>query len=266
MRRVVLAAVFVALSFCLLVVGPATAGGPTSVLLVAPGDGRATALYTGSPKYEQLVALLDAYNQPQGSLKPPAGAGDGGPAGTDDVSGAGVTLTWLMHDVQVWRIDRVYPDARGGPLISTQQDFSSGLVSASPIVWHRAARPQVLTRLLDRLGVGSPATAATRTTSGGADPSPDRTGAGSVADSPASTPASAGRSGPALGGWGYGALGLLLGVGSTLTLRRRRPRSEADRDDAGPGPAAESWPAAAGSPPRETLASPGPEATGAIRS
>src|SRR6185295_20040617 len=80
---------------------------------------------------------------------------DHGASGTDDASGAGVTLTWLIHDVSAWRVDRVYLAADGGPLISTQMNLDGGDPWAQPPLWHRAgANAKALTSLLNRLGVG----------------------------------------------------------------------------------------------------------------
>lgn len=78
-------------------------------------------------------------------------------------------MTWLIHDVQVWRVDRVYLGAEGEPWISTQTVTNeSGVIWDNPIVWHTTTRGKELAALLDRLGV-----------------SPDTHGEGLVADGPA---------------------------------------------------------------------------------
>jgi len=131
----------------LLVAGPASAGGPTSVLLVVPGTGQTASLYTGAADYEALAALV-------GAFETPGVAGTVDPPWTSHDVGTGVTLTWLIHDVQVWRVDRVYLGADGGPWISTQSvTGESGTIWDSPPVWHAAARGKELAALLDRLGV-----------------------------------------------------------------------------------------------------------------
>ena len=33
-------------------------------------------------------------------------------------------MTWLIHDVAVWRVDRVYLGDEGGPWIATQSDMN----------------------------------------------------------------------------------------------------------------------------------------------
>ncbi|MEU6340496.1 hypothetical protein ABZ883_06030 [Streptomyces sp. NPDC046977] len=124
---------------------PAAAGGPTSVMLVAPGSGKAAAIYTSSPDYATLYA----------SVGPVAEAAD--PPSTSDVEAAGqrhVTVTWLIHDVSVWRVDFVYPDAAGGPWVHSRQVGDAGLPEQG--AWHRAAQPKALSALLDRMGLMSP--------------------------------------------------------------------------------------------------------------
>lgn len=132
----------------LLAAGPAWAGGPTSVLLVLPGTGQTASLYTGDPDYEALADLV-------GAFEPSGAAGTVDPSGTSHDSGPAVTLTWLIHDVTVWRVDRVYFDADGGPWISTQTATGeSSSIWDSPVAWHTAVRGKALAALLDRLGVG----------------------------------------------------------------------------------------------------------------
>lgn len=215
--------------------GSAAAGGPTSVLLVVPGEGRTASLYSGSADYGELSRLVGAFDTPPGpSTTPPASASDGGASGTLDSSGPGVTLTWLIHDVQVWRVDRVYLDAQDGPWISTQMALDGGDIWAKPATWHTAGQAKRLATLLDRLGVGSNTGA--RPTSGG-QTTGNRTGSSiqaSDAQPTYATPASAkvvARSGPISGlpgpaGWGL--VGVVLGVILTLTARRYLVRATSD--------------------------------------
>src|SRR5918998_3026773 len=74
--------------------GSAYAGGPTSVLMSNPGLGRATALHIANADYDRLYA---AVSEPTGDPEPPSGLSLGGEEGR---------LTWVIHDVRVWRIDR----------------------------------------------------------------------------------------------------------------------------------------------------------------
>ena len=90
--------------------GPAYAGGPTSVLLSVPGEGRTASLYYTDDAYEELADLVGAYD----------GTGTVDGSGRSHETGTGVTLTWLIHDVTPWRVDRVYLQGDGAPWIASQ--------------------------------------------------------------------------------------------------------------------------------------------------
>lgn len=111
---------------------PAQAGGPTSVLLSAPPS--VAAFGYDDQRYSELQTLTE-----------PAGGASPGP---HDV-GRFVRATWLIHDMSVWRIDMIYPDAPGGPWILT----ANTLAEAGPVkaTWHRAPNPAKLTQLLKDL-------------------------------------------------------------------------------------------------------------------
>jgi hypothetical protein len=208
-------------------VGSASAGGPTSVLLVVPGAGQTASLYTGDADYEQLVGLLGAYDPVQGKE-----------SGSHE-EGVGVTLTWLIHDVQVWRVDRVFLDADGGPWVSTQSSFEGDAIWDTPAVWHAPDRGKELSGLLDRLldtdtartelPVGPEATVA----------QPD-TGAGTVTGTDAGSPEDAAQPVAATKTrWGVtglvGLVGLALGAAMTLLALRRIPfRRQATADAMAP--------------------------------
>jgi hypothetical protein len=130
------------------VAGPVQAGGPTSVLLVVPGAGQTAALYNSDADYEALAGLVGAY-EPTGLAGITVDE-----SGTSHESASVVNVTWLIHDVQVWRVDRVYFDTKGGPWISTQQslDPTTG-IWATPAVWHTASDSKKLSALFDRIGV-----------------------------------------------------------------------------------------------------------------
>jgi hypothetical protein len=209
--------------------GSAAAGGPTSVLLVVPGEGRTASLYNGSAEYDKLAQLVGAFGTPTGSTTPPKTADDLGASGTNDASGPGVTLTWLIHDVQVWRVDRVYLKADGGPLISTQTQQDGGdLLTGKPTWRTLTTGAKELTALLDSLGVGnsgsgtvggndSAAVSPSSVDPAAADPAAVGPAASApAAEQPAGTPGSA--------GWIWGAVGVLVGIALTLGvgLGRRR--------------------------------------------
>lgn len=194
----------------LIVAGPAAAGGPTSVLLVAPETGRTASLYTGQTDYEALAGYVGAFAPPLGRAATPA------PSQTEQDFGPSVTLTWLIHDIQVWRVDRVYVGAGGVVRIATQSADGGSVISLdNPPSWHTAARGKELAALLDRLGVGSGSRAGKRDAvapGNGAE-----SDAGTVADaSPAvsALPAAqaTGTQTPSKGGSWWGFAGLALGV------------------------------------------------------
>ena len=210
-------AVLMLVLISMLVTVPASAGGPTSVLLVSPGTGETASLYAGDAYYEALAGLVGAFEA-------------GGVAGTVDRSqtphevGSAVTVTWLIHDVQVWRVDRVYVGADHGPWISTQSAVGgSSTIWDSPVVWHTATDGRELAALLARLGVGSAPTGDTSATA-----SAPTLGAGAA--DPDTGPRSA-------GGLVWGLAGLALGVALAAATVRLRSSLEPALDHAEP-----SWP------------------------
>jgi hypothetical protein len=125
--------------------GPVAAGGPTSVLLSAPGLGKTASLYTGDTRYVALSEYVGAFSTPGAGTE-----GSGGPG--DHAVGDHVSLTWLIHDVTVWRVDRIYVDAPGGPWIASQVSMGESIWDA-PVTWHRATQPKALVQLLGSLGL-----------------------------------------------------------------------------------------------------------------
>jgi hypothetical protein len=131
--------------------GSAAAGGPTSVLLACPQHDRAAALYTGDPGYLRLLDLLG--EQPVADPGPP-------PA---DSGTTYVTLTWLVHDVSIWRVDRAFLDTSGGTWLVTETatdagpppgtDLWPGQRGGQGAVWHRPADPAALLALFVDLGL-----------------------------------------------------------------------------------------------------------------
>jgi hypothetical protein len=174
---------------------PANAGGPTSVLITDPTTGAASALYYTDSRYAELDRLLQAgepTDEPEGQL-----------------GSRQYTVTWMLHDVQVWRTDSVYPDARGGPLVMTSvENFETGSMR-SP-AWTRLTDGKPIAQLLgDVLGSKS---------------------SGLMAARPASPPVIEERIVTetetvwfSLEGWRWVLPGLLLGLvaGAGIALRRR---------------------------------------------
>lgn len=190
--------------------GVAGAGGPTSVLLSSPSTERTTALRYSHPTYN----LLDVLLHNGASVPEPAGGG-----------GNVVTATWLIHDVQVWRIDRIHLEAPGGPLVGTQEvsfgeplppGLTPGATSEPTISWRRVNDGAQVRALLTEVGVVGPTPPA-----------------GTAAILPATAPAPAPAPAPAdtFTGWWWGTVGLVGGIGATLLVTRRRPRATTDLDE-----------------------------------
>ncbi|WP_328999155.1 hypothetical protein OHA18_32505 [Kribbella sp. NBC_00709] len=110
---------------------PAHAGGPTSVLLSSPPS--VTAVGYDDQRYYDLQELVQ--NAPEADNADPARE-----------AGRFVRATWLIHDMMVWRIDIIYPEAPGGPWISTQE-FNG--TTPSKLTWHHPTDGARLLRLLD---------------------------------------------------------------------------------------------------------------------
>lgn len=250
-------AVFVVLAVAvvsMLGVGSASAGGPTSVLLVEPGSGESASLHYSDKDYELLGAVLGASGERSVEADTSASGHDVGPS---------VNVTWLIHDVQVWRVDQVYPAAPGGPWISTRQVLGdAGSVWDSPVVWHRATDVGLLESLLRRLGVmpgeGAAPVAVEPPVTAELPGAAEASGAAEApldAETPARSALSAQDDASAPGWlWGFG--GLVLGAGlAAVALRAAGPgvRPVSPTGDLPSKPdAVDDW------APHDELASPGP--------
>ncbi|MGX7825759.1 hypothetical protein ACTG9Q_11765 [Actinokineospora sp. 24-640] len=177
-----------------LTAGPASAGGPTSVLLTSPENQRAAALYNGDTAYIRLQSLLDT-----GRVV----------SGEPQYDGSYVNVTWLVHDVHIWRSDRVELDTDGGPVVETTTFMDP---SGDPAVTRRKLdNPLEVTALLHTLGLTGPAP----TTSPAAAP---------VVDVAQRTPLVTEATGDARWEWGIG--GLVLGaLAAALVARLRNVRA-----------------------------------------
>jgi len=183
--------------------GTAYAGGPTSVLLVDPSAGRAAALYHSSTGYEQLVAAINAYGSDLGSVDRPDSV--------SETANDAYRLTWLIHDMTIWRIDRIYPTADDGLWLQTVADEGGGDPFAQPGRWHRVKNPEALTAVLTSAGL----TDAAAPEANADDDSAATTAASTV-------PAGTGAGPIALAGLA----GLLLGAAGGMLGRRARAGSE----------------------------------------
>jgi hypothetical protein len=173
---------------------PAAAGGPTSVLLVAPETGMTSSLYVSQPEYERLAGLVQ---NSANDLTDRTSA--------QHATGPSVRLTWLIHDVSVWRVDEVFAEAGGGPWIATREATNDGPLPDEP-VWHRAAEPGRLIQMLGTMKLLDP----------GAIPLslPEiQLPASTDAGTPAAAPPSSEGSRVSLSGWRWILPGLLAGAG-----------------------------------------------------
>ena len=126
------------------VTATASAGGPTSVLMTNPAEGRASALHIDNPDYDRLYAAVGD-----------EAAGNSAPSGLR-TGEEEVRLTWLIHDMQIWRIDRVYLTRQDGIWVETVvAPNGDGDVFDRPSRWHRAHDEQALTSLLATAGLVS---------------------------------------------------------------------------------------------------------------
>jgi hypothetical protein len=181
---------------------PAVAGGPTSVLLVAPESGMTASLYVTQPEYERLSGLVQ--NSANDLTDRTSAQHDDGPS---------VRLTWLIHDVAVWRVDEVFVKAGGGPWIATRMSADGGPLPEQP-VWHRPAEPA---RLIQMLGT-------MKLLDAGAIPLsiPEiQLPAGS--DPPAAAPVASPSQRVSLSGWRWVVPGLLVGAGLAYLAVRLSP-------------------------------------------
>ena len=150
----------VLLASLLFTVAPALAGGPTSALLVSPSTGRTGSVYYADAEYDRLSTALGGYSPTADpTILDPNVTAPTSPAA------ASVTVTWLIHDVSVWRIDRIFFTSAEGPLIVTQMSADGGDLSVGmypgetgndTAVWHRPPDPQELRSVLTALGLIGP--------------------------------------------------------------------------------------------------------------
>ncbi|HZA29938.1 MAG TPA: hypothetical protein VE462_00275 [Propionibacteriaceae bacterium] len=191
----------------------ASAGGPTSVLLASPQTGRVAALYHTDSAYDRLADAVGAFESGTGSTDKPA-------AVPDDPSGE-IRLTWLIHDMRIWRIDRVHVTTEDGIWMQTVvRTDGSGEVLDLPGTWHRPVDPEALAAAVRDAGLEKTSAADDNRSSS----------ASSATSSPAAVTNAAmpGAASPSVGlvaAVGIG--GVLVGAaGSTLLLRSRAGRQD----------------------------------------
>lgn len=226
--RPVLIALAAAATTVLISSGNATAGGPTSVIIVNPSTGEAGALYYDDPDYQ---VLHDALAPAEGmSVERPAQLAHG-------PGSSAINITWLIHDVEVWRIDYVRIDLKYVWVNTTTNMGPAPGMAEADGQWHVAAGAEAVIGVLDRLGVLSDEMLA----KGGW----DVTGSGNGAAAPAGDGDVAAAAGaqqpvssapPVVAAWQWlvaaAASGLVVGViarpalAAYLRWRERRPRQQ----------------------------------------
>lgn len=119
---------------------PASAGGPTSVLVTSPGSEETASLYHSDKGYGELERLLG-----------PAGKGTRErPPGAISPSARLINVTWMVHDVTPWRVDRVFV---GLPDEDVWIHTAAHVPESPNGSWHRAGNSSDVYKFLSELGV-----------------------------------------------------------------------------------------------------------------
>lgn len=217
-----IAALLLALAWLSGTAVPASAGGPTSVIIVNPASGQAAALHRTNARYEQLGEAVGDYAAPTGPTAPPTAV--------SDCFECLIRLTWLIHDMQVWRIDRLYITPSNGIWIESVADETGGDDFERAGRWHRPHDATTLLALLTAEGVVSsahtdqnsqqPVVVSPRPVANAAKLPPSAATGVSPVGSPVGVVAT-----------GAGVLGVAVGIvlGIAATRWVRRSRSEPDR-------------------------------------
>ncbi len=224
------AALTAALALIVWAASPASAGGPTSVLVVSPESQETASAYCSDKAYSELERLLGPVGKGTRERPPEAVS----------ASARRFNVTWLVHDVTPWRVDRVFmAEAGQDAWIHTAERFNE-----SPNgLWHRAEDPTHLYKVLYSLGVMGERTSAVPAP--GIYPAPWETEqAGPGEDQAADATASETRAAPAANDagtdWWWAAPGLAAGAVLALVLRpyalrgAAAVRDRSNRDDDGP--------------------------------
>ncbi|MEV0092057.1 hypothetical protein [Streptomyces sp. NPDC050738] len=196
----------------------ASAGGPTSVLIVSPESARTTSFYYTDKDYETLTELLAAPGSGGQSTRPPSLG--------EAMAARQINVTWMIHDISPWRLDQVYARPESGTVwirsSTDAPDFASG-------TWHRAAQAHELKALLKKLGMMEPPS----DRGAGPVPPPDQTSGATtvVPTEPEQQPTPAAAAAGSASGtgsvsragdstdWWWAIPGLVVGAGLALGLR-----------------------------------------------
>ncbi len=219
-------AVAAALALALWGASPASAGGPTSVLVVSAESEETASLYYSDKAYGELERLLDPVGEGTRERPPEAVS----------ASARMITVSWLVHDVTPWRVDRVFLGEMGQDVwIHTASQFTE----TPEGLWHRAKDAANVHKFMFDLGVmgettGSPAAIY---------PAPWEKLSGRAAadqDGDGATASPEPRAAAATGGgtdWWWAIPGVVAGAGAAMVLRpyvTGWPRLGRRKDDPGP--------------------------------
>lgn len=203
----------------------AVAGGPTSVLLVSPESTESASLYYTDGEYSDLESWLEPPTSGGKPSEDPPGLGVG-------VQSRQINVTWMVHDVTPWRVDRVYAplsDKEGDKRDGGRKDMDVWVHRSTETEsltgdWHRAKEPERLVSLFKELGLMGKAS--DRGTSGIAPGS-------ETVPEPSAPEKSAGEQKAAAGGGGPGTTGSEwwwaipgAGAGAVAALLLQRPVTE----------------------------------------
>lgn len=197
----------------------ASAGGPTSVLVVSPESGETSSLYHSDEEYGELQRLLG-----------PPGIGTRSKPPEAKLLGARqINVTWMAHDISPWRLDQIFP------LADTDQVWIHTTESVPESVngrWHSTKDPARLRSLLQNMGVMGKASGEGHAVfpAPGQEPGVD-TGAAETSPSLRATPAS-----DEATEWWWALPGLAAGAVLALVLRPFVLRMPWDRLRREPGP------------------------------
>jgi hypothetical protein len=215
--RPVLVAIVTALVALAVGPGTANAGGPTSVLIVNPSTGATASLYATDADYATL----------QEALEPSDITVDPMPSLTAGPGTSAINITWLIHDVSVWRVDHVRLDDRRLWVQTNTVDFDKGSEITWNNDWHLAEDEEAAFEVLDRLGVlnwkaGDAPGGETADEKPALGTTKDATGTGTEDDAAPlglETAASSSARADALAGWWWLLPGLIIGVALAVVGR-----------------------------------------------
>ncbi|MGW2229363.1 hypothetical protein [Streptomyces formicae] len=197
----------------------AVAGGPTSVLLVSPESTEVAALYNNDARYGHLERSLEPAGALDGPGEQPPGLGIG-------ESTRQINITWMVHDVSTWRVDRVYPPLSGTKGADVWVHRSTDVESLNG-TWYKAKDPERLRSLFKQLGLMGKASQEGH--SGIAPDSAETPATQEKREDPQTAAAKGGSGGSSGTDWWWAIPGAGAGAGAALLLR---------------GPVAEGWAAA----------------------